>query len=34
MVSNEKQLQKQYDKIQLQNQNGIKLVKEKLFEKE
>ena len=34
MVSNENQLQKQYDKIQLQNQNDIKLVEGKLFEKE
>ena len=34
MVSTEKQLQKQYDKIQLQNQNNIKLVEGKLFERE
>jgi activator of 2-hydroxyglutaryl-CoA dehydratase len=34
VISNENQLQKQYDKIQLQNQNDIKLVKGKLFEKE
>ena len=34
MVSNENQLQKQYDNIQLQNHNDIKLVKGKLFEKE
>ena len=34
MVSNENQLQKQYDKIQIQNQNDIKLVEGKLFEKE
>ncbi len=34
MVSNENQLQKQYDMIQLQNQNDIKLVEGKLFEKE
>ena len=34
MVSNEKQLHKQYDMIQLQNQNDIKLVEGKLFEKE
>ena len=34
MISNENQLQKQYDKIQLQNQNDIKLVEGKLFEKE
>ena len=34
MISNENQLQKQYDKIQIQNQNDIKLVEGKLFEKE
>ena len=34
VISNENQLQKQYDKIQLQNQNDIKIVKGKLFEKE
>jgi hypothetical protein len=34
MVSNENQLQKQYDNIQLQNHNDIKLVEGKLFEKE
>ena len=34
IISNENQLQKQYDTIQLQNQNDIKLVKGKLFEKE
>ena len=34
MISNENQLQKQYDKIQLQNHNDIKLVEGKLFEKE
>ncbi len=34
MVSNENQLQKQYDNIQIQNQNDIKLVEGKLFEKE
>jgi hypothetical protein len=34
MISNETQLQKQYDQIQLQNQNDIKLVKGKLYEKE
>jgi hypothetical protein len=34
MISNENQLQKQYNKIQLQNQNDIKLVKGKLYEKE
>ncbi|HET9807114.1 MAG TPA: hypothetical protein VFP49_09415 [Nitrososphaeraceae archaeon] len=34
MVSNENALQKQYDKIQIQNQNDFKLVEGKLFEKE
>jgi len=34
MVSNENQLQKQYDTVQIQNQNDIKLVEGKLFEKE
>ena len=34
MISNVNQLQTKYDNIQLQNQNDIKLVKEKLFEKE
>ena len=34
MISNENQIQKQYDKIQLQNQNDIKFVEGKLFEKE
>ena len=34
MISNVNQLQTKYDKIQLQNQNDIKLVKGKLFEKE
>jgi hypothetical protein len=34
MVSNENQLQKQYDKIRIQNQNDFKLVEGKLFEKE
>ena len=34
MVSNENQLQKQYDNIQIQNQNDIKLVEGKLFKKE
>ena len=34
MISNENQLQKQYDKIQLQNQNDIKFIEGKLFEKE
>ena len=34
MVSNENQLQKQYDSIQIQNQNDIKLIEGKLFEKE
>ena len=33
VISNENQLQKQYDKIQIQNQSDIKLVKGKLFEK-
>src|SRR5215204_251306 len=34
MVSNENQIQKQYDEIQLQNHNDIKSIKGKLFEKE
>jgi hypothetical protein len=34
LVSNENQIHKQYDMIQLQNQNDIKLVEGKLFEKE
>ena len=33
-VSNKNQLQKQYEQIQLQNQNDIKIVEGKLFEKE
>ena len=34
VISNANQLQKQHDKIQLQNQNDIKLIEQKLFEKE
>jgi hypothetical protein len=34
MISNVNQLQTKYDEIQLQNQNDIKLVKGKLYEKE
>jgi hypothetical protein len=34
MVSNENQLQKQYNKIQIQNQNDFKFIEGKLFEKE
>ena len=34
MISNENQLQKQYDKIQLQNHNDIKFIEGKLYEKE
>ena len=34
MISNENQIQKQYDEIQLQNQNDIKFVEGELFEKE
>jgi hypothetical protein len=33
-VSNKNLLQKQYEQIQLQNQNDIKIVEGKLFEKE
>ena len=34
MISNENQIQKQYEEIQLQNQNDIKFVEGELFEKE
>jgi hypothetical protein len=34
VISSQNQLQKQYDQIQIQNQNNIKLVEQKLFEKE
>jgi hypothetical protein len=34
IINNENQLQKQYEKIQLQNHNDIKFVERKLFEKE
>ncbi len=34
VISNENQLQKQHEKIELQNQNDIKFVKGKLYEKE
>jgi hypothetical protein len=34
IINNENQLQKQYEKIQLQNHNDIKFVEKKLFEKE
>jgi hypothetical protein len=34
MVSNKNQLQKQYNKIQIQNQNDFKFIESKLFEKE
>ncbi|HSF51603.1 MAG TPA: hypothetical protein VLA74_12645 [Nitrososphaeraceae archaeon] len=34
LVSNENQLQKQYNKIQIQNQNDFKFIEGKLFEKE